>query len=938
MSSHGFVVRESHPVPLLGAEASLAVHEDAGTRHLHVATADRNATFAVLLATPSADDTGVAHVLEHLVGCGSARYPARRVFFSMLSRSAATFLNGLTGPGWTVYAFSTRVPRDFDHLLAVFLDAVFFPRLEPMAFLQEAWRLEHDVHEDPSTPLRHRGVVLSEMEGEAGIPANVAELAVGRALLAGTPLARAYAGDPAVIPTLDLAATRAFHARRYHPARAWLVTTGAVDPGDVRRALHERVLPSFDSARVPAADPPLTPGPARPVVAPIPSSGGDEDRQTLVGWRTAPVADPEAVLTVELLFEALFRDPSSPVVTALRGMSDGLVAVDQAGLTTWYPWALACVGARGLRASAVDAFEPALLEALNDVRLAPAALERARARLALRLRDLSDDPTPGMPFGVKLLLRLIGPLLYGGDPLDALAAADRHLDTAMRRAADSEHSAADIERWFTGNPGRALVRLEPDAEPAGAPPPSTAAPEDLPVRSALLRAWQDRPDGADLPLLPTAALTWAPDDLAYRDLGVPGLDVIEVRGPLNGTVRVELRLDLAVVPPDDRPLVPLLLALLGGSGEVAWETTVKVRRDGPGGARRETAVLAATRLADGLTAVIHDLARLLTLPLRDVVSRTAAWEAARRGAVPGRAMRYASWLGAAAVTPEGRANDAYQGLSGLAAVAAARAEGPAALTARLEALRAHVLRRAGARVQVVADCELRCELSPALQAVATALPSAATGPSASAPPLSAGTLVWTLPGRVSATALVLPAVTADHPDAAAVMVLAQLLGAAVLHPRVREGLGAYGTGVLHDAELATLSLWSYRDPEPARTLEVFAQAGELLPAVADEARVHAATLAAFTRFDPLVPAGPRVADAVDERRRGPGPEVRSALARRLRTISREDVLAAGERYLTGCGVRVGVAPPAMLAEARRHGALVPDWFDGRGVALATVSA
>ncbi|CAN0606358.1 unnamed protein product, partial [Ectocarpus sp. 12 AP-2014] len=121
--------------------------------------------FFVALRTFPMDSTGVAHILEHTALCGSERYPVRDPFFMMIRRSLNTFMNAFTSSDWTAYPFASMNRKDFDNLLSVYLDSVFFSKLDPLDFAQEGHRLEFDKPEDPSTDLVYRGVVYNEMKG-----------------------------------------------------------------------------------------------------------------------------------------------------------------------------------------------------------------------------------------------------------------------------------------------------------------------------------------------------------------------------------------------------------------------------------------------------------------------------------------------------------------------------------------------------------------------------------------------------------------------------------------------------------------------------------------------------------------------------------------------------------------------------------------------------
>ena len=138
----GFEVLAHQDLEALNTTAFLMRHEATGANYLHLDSSDINNTFAIVLRTPPTDSTGVAHILEHLVLCGSEKYPVRDPFFNMLKRSLNTFMNAMTASDHTMYPFSTCHEQDFHNLLSVYTDAVFFPKLRELDFMQEGHRIQ----------------------------------------------------------------------------------------------------------------------------------------------------------------------------------------------------------------------------------------------------------------------------------------------------------------------------------------------------------------------------------------------------------------------------------------------------------------------------------------------------------------------------------------------------------------------------------------------------------------------------------------------------------------------------------------------------------------------------------------------------------------------------------------------------------------------------
>ena len=248
--THRFEAARRHPFAL-----DLEIQGPASLRgtHLHLACEDEHRSFCVGFRTVPGDDTGLPHILEHLSLCGSERYPVRDPFFMMLRRSLQTFMNAFTYPDMTCYPFATQVAKDFDNLLAIYLDAVFAPRLDPLDFAQEGWRLEPqdgaDGGEDP-TGWALKGVVYNEMKGAMGESDSLIFDALGRQLLPGT-CAHNSGGDPRAIAHLVHEDLVAFHRSRYNGANACFTTYGKLDVDELQ-ARFECYLEAHPGEALPA--------------------------------------------------------------------------------------------------------------------------------------------------------------------------------------------------------------------------------------------------------------------------------------------------------------------------------------------------------------------------------------------------------------------------------------------------------------------------------------------------------------------------------------------------------------------------------------------------------------------------------------------------------------------------------------------------------------
>jgi Zn-dependent M16 (insulinase) family peptidase len=202
-----------------GAKCTLYRHKITGAELLSVENDDDNKVFGITFRTPPTDSTGVPHILEHSVLCGSRKYRTKEPFVQLLQGSLQTFLNAFTYPDRTCYVLASQNDKDFKNLVNVYADAVFHPRAikDPMVHAQEGWHLELD---EKDQPLTYKGVVYNEMKGVYSSADSRLYRQAQRSLFPDNTYAVDSGGDPAVIPDLSFEDFCAFHSKFYHPANS----------------------------------------------------------------------------------------------------------------------------------------------------------------------------------------------------------------------------------------------------------------------------------------------------------------------------------------------------------------------------------------------------------------------------------------------------------------------------------------------------------------------------------------------------------------------------------------------------------------------------------------------------------------------------------------------------------------------------------------------
>lgn len=234
---HGWVVREIKEITDIKATMYILEHEVCGTRMLYVDREDECKTFAISFVTPPTDDTGVFHILEHAVLCGSRKFPLKEPFTDLLQTSPNCYLNAMTYPDKTVYPVSSKSAKDFHNLVDVYMDAVLHPRATRCEniFRQEGWRYE--IGEDGR--LDYNGVVYSEMKGVFSSPMELLNLNLSRLIFPHGTYSYESGGTPDAITTLTYEDFVAAHAKFYHPSGACIYLDGKIDVDDIFPLLDE---------------------------------------------------------------------------------------------------------------------------------------------------------------------------------------------------------------------------------------------------------------------------------------------------------------------------------------------------------------------------------------------------------------------------------------------------------------------------------------------------------------------------------------------------------------------------------------------------------------------------------------------------------------------------------------------------------------------------
>src|SRR5579883_890623 len=390
-ATHGFELIREQKLSEINSTARYYRHVATGAELISLLNADENKVFGISFATPPSDSTGVAHILEHSVLCGSRKYPIKEPFVELMKSSLNTFLNAMTFPDKTCYPVASQNVQDFYNLIDVYLDAVFHPRLTPQIFQQEGWHYELDA---PDAPLLYKGVVFNEMKGNYSSPDSMLREFSQQSLYPDITYGLDSGGDPKHIPDLTYEQLKEFHARHYHQSNAKVFFYGDDDPTERLRLIDER-LAEFSRADADFTVP-LQPRFAAPkhlsrTYAASLEDGAPEKRSAMikVSWMLDEVTDAETALGLNLLEDVLLGSPAAPLYKALidSGLGEGLTG---AGLEESLRQPMFTVGLKGIDAADADEVEKLVDDTLGKLAadgVDPATVAAALNTLEFRLRE-----------------------------------------------------------------------------------------------------------------------------------------------------------------------------------------------------------------------------------------------------------------------------------------------------------------------------------------------------------------------------------------------------------------------------------------------------------------------------------------------------------------------------------------------------------------------
>ena len=420
-SVYGFTYTRIQEISELRSTAYLFLHEKSGARLLHLHNDDPNNLFSIAFRTPVSDSTGVPHILEHSVLCGSKKFPLKDPFQELLKGSLQTFLNALTYPDKTVYPVSSQVEADFFNLVDVYCDAVFHPLLSPNTFYQEGWHFDMDA---PEGPVGIKGIVYNEMKGVFSDFASHVERKTISLLFPDTSYFYESGGEPERITDLSYEQFKRFHRQFYHPSNSFIFLYGNIPSEKTLKFLDEAYLQEFDriapASQITRQKPWHMP---RRAVIDAPAPEKDNGLATVaLAWMFGMSSDPVVSLLGRILYRYLMGTESSPLKRALIDSGLGEDLDDICGFETEFIHNVFSVGLRKTKpehAARIESLVFSVLKKEVENGLDERLLEGAIRLTEFRLREITDAGR--FPYNLLLAERCYRSWLYEGDPCAHLA-------------------------------------------------------------------------------------------------------------------------------------------------------------------------------------------------------------------------------------------------------------------------------------------------------------------------------------------------------------------------------------------------------------------------------------------------------------------------------------------------------------------------------------
>jgi len=885
-----FVLLSEREIPSLSITVSEYRHEATGAQHVHLKSESDENVFLVALRTVPEDSTGVAHILEHTALCGSKRYPVRDPFFMMTRRSLNTFMNAFTSSDWTAYPFASLNKKDFDNLLDVYLDAVFFARLDPLDFAQEGHRLEFQDPKDSGSPLEFKGVVFNEMKGAMSSVTSQLWHTLTKYLFPTSTYHFNSGGEPEDIPNLSYEELLSFYKTHYHPSNATFMTFGNIPADELQQKFENQVLCEFEKL-----DKTISVTDEKRYFAPVrveeyyacDEETLTEKTHTVVAWLLGSSTNLEETLKAQLLSSVLIDNSACPLMHALESTDLGNAPSPLCGLDDSQKELSFVCGISGSESSSAADVEALILSTLEKVKtegIAQQEIESALHQLELHQREIGGD---SYPYGLQLILKSLTGATHRGDPASLLD-LDRALDHLREEIQKPDFIQNLVQEYLIENPHRVRLTLSPNKDISERKEQSEknrlkkikAALSDKEKQSIIdqaeaLKLRQEQDDDASI--LPKVSLSDVPEaerSIQGETTKVNNTKITKYFTGTNGLCYQQVIYPLPKFAPDSFSLLSIYNSTITelGCAQQSYLDTQKRQSSVCGGISAFSSlrggvqtindtsgyyVYSGKSLAPKLSEMNELMHDLLSQPRFDEVSRmreiVSQIRIGMEQSVTGNGHGLAMAAAAAGLSSPAYLNHTYGGLEAIKTIKLLDDEikSDDEINSFANALSDIHQTITNQQSQILLIGEQH-QIASQNEAYSKLISQGTDGPQFSVDDFTPQTInqAWICNSQVNFCAKAFPTVSLAHEDSAALVVLTHYLRNGYLHRVIREQGGAYGGGASQDNNAGVFRFYSYRDPRMAETLNDFDNATQWIKNhKADASKLEEAVLGTIGGID-----------------------------------------------------------------------------------------
>ena len=957
-----FETIRSHRINSLNIEVTEYKHIKTGAQHIHLAADHAENVFLVALRTLPENSTGVAHILEHTALCGSEKYPVRDPFFMMIRRSLNSFMNAFTSSDWTAYPFASQNRKDFDNLLSVYLDAVFFSRLDPLDFAQEGHRLDFAEPGNLGSDLVYKGVVYNEMKGAMSSVAAQLWQSLSRYLFPESSYHFNSGGDPEAIVNLSYNELQRFYKTHYHPSNAIFMTFGNIPALELQAQFETLALSRFEKREetirvLPEKryHAPIRVEEAYPFTRMDKNDDIEHQSHIVIGWLLGPSIDLKSNLEAHLLSSLMYDNSASPLLHLLETSELGASPSPLCGIDDSQLEMLFICGLAGTAADSTLALEEAVLSKLNDVATAGLPQDQVEAslhQLELQQREIGGD---SYPYGLQLILNALPAATHRGDAI-ALLDLENALNELRRDIQAPGYVQQLVHRLLLDNNHRVTLTLRPDEhfqEQQQTYEKNRLASLKARLDSNDLQAIAEQAESLeqrqqqtdDANILPKVSIDDIPDQTPYPNGFKSTIGQHRLTCYNAGTNGLVYQQCICPLPDIDSQLLQILpyytLCLTEvGLGDQNYLDVQRRQSQVVGGINSYYSLLNRVDDSGEMCSYMTLSAKALrsNQPVMNELMRdtlaTARFDEGQRikdliaqartnreQSITGNGHVLAMQVASAGVNATAQLIHQLTGLGGLQFLKKLDQSIDDRLDELLKCLQALHQRFLQTDKQwlLIGEEQQNQQYIDAIQSVWRDFVSNAEATVASHKTFTAADKqpqtiqqAWIVNSQVHFCAKAFPTVPMDHPDAAALSVLVGTLRNGYLHRAIREQGGAYGGGASQDNATGCFRFYSYRDPRMTGTLNDFDKAIRwLFDQPISRQQVEESILGVISTLDkPSSPAG-EAKSAFHGELSGRTREKHQQYRQRIIEVNAEDLRRVADSYLQPHKANTAVITGAM---------------------------